>query len=238
MRIFLSDFYQQISSVYPEIFPINTAALNLIKSLPKFGSRLLDLGCGPGDYTTELHRFGYEVEGLDNSAAMISEAQKKSKAKHHLLNMMELSNLNSEFDLIYSIGNSISYLNDFELKGFCNQLHNQLKPEGQVLLQTVNWEIFFIKNTLEFPDKVLNDGRVFKRRYHIDDDENIHFCTSLEAGAKISSWSQILYPKKIEVMERALVSNGFNLIDLYGDYLKTHYNPTQSPAMVWIARRA
>ena len=41
------------------------------------GSRLLDAGCGTGDYAIEFARRGYEVTGIDLSPAMIEEARGK-----------------------------------------------------------------------------------------------------------------------------------------------------------------
>jgi len=44
---------------------------------PKPGERILDLGCGTGDLTAEIHRSGAEVIGVDRSEAMIREARRK-----------------------------------------------------------------------------------------------------------------------------------------------------------------
>jgi SAM-dependent methyltransferase len=44
-------------------------------NLPK-GSRILDLGCGPGRHSVELARQEYQVTGVDISAGMLAEAQK------------------------------------------------------------------------------------------------------------------------------------------------------------------
>ena len=41
------------------------------------GARILDAGCGTGRYTMGLARRGYLVTGLDRSAALIAEAQKR-----------------------------------------------------------------------------------------------------------------------------------------------------------------
>lgn len=38
----------------------------------------LDLACGTGSLTLALHRLGFDVYGVDGSAAMLSEAKDKS----------------------------------------------------------------------------------------------------------------------------------------------------------------
>lgn len=42
------------------------------------GARVLDVGCGFGRHSIELARRGYEVVGIDPSAAMIGEARKRA----------------------------------------------------------------------------------------------------------------------------------------------------------------
>jgi trans-aconitate methyltransferase len=50
---------------------------NLLESLnPQPGERILDVGCGTGQLTSEIARSGATVTGLDNSAEMLAEARK------------------------------------------------------------------------------------------------------------------------------------------------------------------
>ena len=47
--------YNQIADIYLEIFPLNQAILNLYPYyLGRPGAKVLDLGCGPGDYVDAL----------------------------------------------------------------------------------------------------------------------------------------------------------------------------------------
>jgi SAM-dependent methyltransferase len=50
-----------------------------VLNLPQ-GSRILDLGCGPGRHSVELARRGYQVTGVDFSAGMLAEAQKAAQS--------------------------------------------------------------------------------------------------------------------------------------------------------------
>ncbi len=49
----------------------------LLKPLP--GQKILELGCGTGNYLIELAQRGLEVTGLDLSPAMLAQAKKKLK---------------------------------------------------------------------------------------------------------------------------------------------------------------
>jgi SAM-dependent methyltransferase len=44
------------------------------------GARVLDAGCGPGDYAIELARRGYVVTGIDASADFVAEARRRPEA--------------------------------------------------------------------------------------------------------------------------------------------------------------
>jgi len=52
---------------------------NVKKSLPKKGSRILDLCCGAGAYLFPLEKAGYEMTGLDIQEKMIGTAKRYAK---------------------------------------------------------------------------------------------------------------------------------------------------------------
>lgn len=45
------------------------------------GLRVLDIGCGTGNYSVELARSGFEVQGIDFSFGMLKKARKKALAQ-------------------------------------------------------------------------------------------------------------------------------------------------------------
>ncbi len=44
---------------------------------PAAGERILDIGCGTGDLTEEIHQYGAQVNGMDLDEEMIQEARRK-----------------------------------------------------------------------------------------------------------------------------------------------------------------
>ena len=59
--------YDQIADIYLEIFPLNQEFLAFIPEyLGKPGAKVLDLGCGPGDYVDTLSNSGYQATGVDS----------------------------------------------------------------------------------------------------------------------------------------------------------------------------
>ena len=73
------DFAKQYAdnSVNPRKngFELDLNLPSIIKMIPKDAQRVLDFGCGPGDFTVKLAKHVTVVEGCDYSEAMIKLAQ-------------------------------------------------------------------------------------------------------------------------------------------------------------------
>jgi trans-aconitate methyltransferase len=64
------DLYQ---STHSFVWEYGRDLLGLLA--PQSGERVLDVGCGTGQLTSEIARTGADVTGIDNSAAMIAQAR-------------------------------------------------------------------------------------------------------------------------------------------------------------------
>jgi ubiquinone/menaquinone biosynthesis C-methylase UbiE len=85
------EFFRSRSTVYNERYSVKAAGdllwirhdaiLRIVESwgLPR-GSRMLDLGCGPGLMTRELAKMGYTGVGVDASPAMIEHCTEQARA--------------------------------------------------------------------------------------------------------------------------------------------------------------
>lgn len=97
----LSDTSQKVESLKTWIHQYNPSAKNL-----------LELGCGTG---TILKYFSndFKLTGLDLSQEMLTIAQQKIPEAHLHQGDMSDFNLNTKFDVILCIFDSINHLNDF-----------------------------------------------------------------------------------------------------------------------------
>lgn len=86
---------------------------HLIRKQNPSARKLLELGCGSGNYSLPLIDLGYEIVGLDLSPEMISRAQ--AKAKHQFTGVVTdiaAFELDTNFDGAVALFHVISYLTE------------------------------------------------------------------------------------------------------------------------------
>ncbi len=76
---------------------------NLLELLdPRRGERILDVGCGTGQLTAEIARYGAQVVGLDNSAEMLADARKNFPELSFVLSDASQFDFPESFDAVFS----------------------------------------------------------------------------------------------------------------------------------------
>lgn len=231
--------YNDIVPFYGEIFPLNQAFLAFIP--PYLGgprARVLDLGCGPGDYVNTLSEMGYRVTGIDPSSKMIQGAQRDKRGTFLKFGFSDLGKVDGPFDCIYSIGNSLSYHPEDQMGAFLQDLNQVLRTEGYFILQVVNWDRYRQVGASDFGVKTLSDGRTFHRRYEPGIGSTVIFHTELRGDdSLVQAWSDPLYPKYSDNLCQGIQEAGLRIVDLFGDYQKAPYDPLTSPATILVARK-
>ncbi|MFO7965447.1 MAG: class I SAM-dependent methyltransferase [Desulfobacterales bacterium] len=230
--------YSEIADVYLEIFPLNHAFLVFITEyLGEPGTRVLDLGCGPGDYVDALAS-RYEAVGIDNNPEMIKTAVQRNRGTFHQLSFTQIDRLNGGFSCAYCIGNSLSYLQPEMMTDFYRTLYRLLDTGAYFIVQVVNWDKYRLTENVDFDVKHLSDGRTFHRAYEAAEDDAVVFKTCLKKGETvIGEWSDMLHPKYMADMVSGLTASGMAVVDRFGDFKKNPFDPASSPAAVLTARK-
>jgi cyclopropane fatty-acyl-phospholipid synthase-like methyltransferase len=231
--------YDDITGFYDEIFPLNHAFLKFIPNyLEKSGSRILDLGCGPGDYVDELTRSGYIATGIDSSSEMIRRAKSQKQGAFIKYSFTEIEQLEDSYDCIFSIGNSLSYLPTDLLQPFFNDVFQLMNSSGFFVMQVVNWDKYFRTGSMNFEVKTLSDGRTFHRSYKLTSELNVIFHTELRKGKEIqNSWSDMLYPKLVDDLISKMQESGFVVHNKFGDFGHSDFDSLSSPATILVAKK-
>lgn len=107
-------------------------------------SKILDLGCGPGLYSSRLAEIGHQCVGIDFSPAAIEyanqkAAQKKLNCEYHLGDILDF-NFGFGYDLIMLV---FSEFNTFPFEDAITLLkksHRSLKKGGKILLEVPSFD--------------------------------------------------------------------------------------------------
>ncbi|MCU0343266.1 MAG: class I SAM-dependent methyltransferase [Ignavibacterium sp.] len=120
---------------------------NLIKDANK---KVLDIGCGIGNYLEEVHNRGHKIYGIDIAENMLKTSQKRLKNyfdKPAALCRTDIENLpfsDNSFDVVLCVG-VLEYLKEDNKS--LNQIARILKPEGILIFTLPN--ILSLKNFLD-----------------------------------------------------------------------------------------
>jgi cyclopropane fatty-acyl-phospholipid synthase-like methyltransferase len=100
----------------------------------------LDLGCGTGTNAITIHRYGWEVVGIDISSFAIRMARRKAKsigAKIHFIqgDVAEFNGVDEAFDLILDIG-CFHAIHPESKSKYAGNIRKHLQPNGTFLLYT------------------------------------------------------------------------------------------------------
>lgn len=106
--------------------------------------RILDLACGTGTISLMLEERGYEVVGIDGSAAMLAQARRKAAAVRRSIPFLEYDlrsfKAPGEFDLVLCLYDSLNNILEPEgVQDVCRCVRRALRPGGLFILD-VNTE--------------------------------------------------------------------------------------------------
>lgn len=129
--------YQKIAKRYAALYFHDTGdhpyINQFLKLLPN-GSRILDAGCGNGNYTQYILRSGYRCEGIDLSPAMLSIARDRVPGvKFTLMDMRRLDYSSQSFDGILA-AYSLIHIPSAQLHETLSEFYRVLKDDGAILI--------------------------------------------------------------------------------------------------------
>lgn len=104
--------------------------------------RILDVGCGSGDYASIAREHNGSFHGIDFSRTMIAQAIEQEGAPNNLFVTGSgefLPYRDQSFDLVLAMG-YIEYFNDPDPP--MRELRRVLKPGGTLVIQSFKWDLF------------------------------------------------------------------------------------------------
>lgn len=219
------SFYSRFAGEYERIFPFREEVYRFLNShagLP--GSRVLDVGCGPGHYCGRFARDGFMTTGIDLDGVMIEEAERHyPEALFRCLDMREVDALGDGYGCIYSIGNVAAHLSPEDLGRFLDKVQTMMVPGGRWIMQVMHWDPLMELDRYEFPVRSIeseNRQLTFHRHYDSITQQSLSFSISLRAsGTELFSERTTLYPVSIEGYLQLHAAAGFELIGVTADFI-------------------
>jgi ubiquinone/menaquinone biosynthesis C-methylase UbiE len=136
MTKYVEDIYAKIAQAYTDEFFDDKADLPFVDilagALPR-GAKVLDIGCGPGQFSNYLTEKGFAVEGVDVSDEMLAIARAKvPDVSFKKMDMRKLTFADHTFDGILA-AYSVIHIPTPELPSVLSEMKRILKPGGCAL---------------------------------------------------------------------------------------------------------
>lgn len=111
-------------------------------------AKVLDLGCGPGFYTSRLTKAGCQCKGIDFSPAVIeyavAQAENMPSKPEYVLDDIKTAEYGSDFDLVMLLFGEFNVFSPENIANILQKSFNALKPGGMLLIEPSTFE--YVKN--------------------------------------------------------------------------------------------
>jgi SAM-dependent methyltransferase len=196
----------------------------------------LDLACGKGRHSITLHKHGYKVLGADLSSHSISEASKHAQnGLEFIVHDMRETIPGEKFDAIFNLFTSFGYFDNTEdnIK-VIRAAHDMLYDKGIFLIDFMNAQRVIdnlIENEVKEVDGITfnisreyDGSHIFKHIRFTDKGHDFHFTERVQA-------------LKQDDFKKMLVSNGFEILRIFGDFELNDFNEKSSDRLILIAQK-
>ena len=203
------------------------------KYMDKKPELVLDLACGTGSMTFELHSRGYDMIGADYSEDMLTEALDKAYDRE-ISNILFLKQDMRSFELYGTVGatvcclDSLNYLvNDGELERVLSLVHNYSDPDALFIFD-VNSEFKFEKvyadNAYILEDENDDGGAIFcgwQNSYDRESRVCSFYLSVFEEGENGEYYRADEEQRErcytVDEIKNTLAKSGFEFIDVFSD---------------------
>lgn len=220
------------------------------RQIAVFGSPVLELACGTGNFLVTLSNNNIEMSGIDISDEMLHAAERRAKQQHTETNLINADmcffELNQKFALIFVAGNSLQHLNKREDVEACfESVKRHLKPDGKFIVEVFNPSLKLLNRNPE--------ERFFVGEYKTDNGfvvltENVRYDPATQINyinwhyknkfmkeeQTVSFTMRQFFPQEFDAL---FEYNGFCIKEKYGDFDESSFT-SDSPKQIVVASLA
>lgn len=242
-------FYDELAGDYDEMISFDKAVerkQNILKNfIEKDTKSVADIGCGSGVDSIAFSKLNMNVYAFDPSSEMLKIAETNSKkmnssiAIHNYQADKIPDEFNNKFDLVVSLGNTISNIPDVLFPNSLKRCYEILKTGGRLLLQVLNY-----KKIIENKERIINvsesEEKIFIRFYDFYDEQIVFNILTLNKKnlSDRKLYSTQIYPYFLDNFESRLTRVGFDQIKFFADLKLSEYGENQSVNLVILAKKS
>ena len=237
------DFFDELSIQYDSMIPFEKAIKRkeeLFKNLLKdFSKTIADIGCGTGSDSLALASLGYRVTSFDPSAQMLSKAKLNSERNGLNLDFYQFGasqipdDFNGNYEVVISVGNSFANIPTDEFESSVFKCFSLLKEKGELYIQILNYKKILLEKK-RIVSITSSEEKYFVRYYDFNENQilfNIlQFDKMKPADHRLISTK--IYPYSADDFTSALKKAGFKIINYYGSFSFTPYDPQKSNDLI------
>jgi SAM-dependent methyltransferase len=253
------EFYNLIQGEYDQMMDWESRLLRETPFFEKLISdykikSILDVACGTGRHCFHFETLNVEtVAGVDPSIKSLEVAKSKAAASGSEVRFIEASfadvseKLNERFDLVCSLGNSISHLLTYDdLEQAFRNFRQLVSDDGIILVQALNWEARLARQERFFAPRGHSSSKgqkLFFRFFDFHEElVTMNLVIFQSDGIPAQSWSNrivstTLRPWRREVLKMALKDTLFEVEHEFGGTNLSVFNSEESPDYIFIARK-
>jgi SAM-dependent methyltransferase len=210
---------------------------HLLQALaPPPAARFLDLACGRGRHSIFIHQHGFDVTGLDLSAASIADAQLSAEpGLRFAVHDMRLP-LRGQYDYILNLFTSFGYFADEqENLQVLQNVARSLAPGGTFVLDFFN--VHEVMRQMVPSQEIERAGVHFSIRKRCEDGFVIKSIHLVDGDAQ-HDFEERVQGLDLPIFERLCTQAGLEIEEIWGDYAGNAFKAGSSPRLILFARHA
>lgn len=217
------------------------------RRIERYGSPVLELACGSGNYLVTLSQTDVDISGLDISDNMLEAAERRAEKQNietKLTNAdMRSFDLNQKFALIFIAGNSLQHLNTLEDVEACfDSVKRHLQPDGRFIVEVFNpsLELLNRRSDERFfvgEYETENGGVILTENVRYDAATQINYLQwhyknrSMREEQTVSFTMRQFFPQEFDAL---FAYNGFRIEQKFGNFDESAFT-SSSPKQIVVA---
>lgn len=208
---------------------------------PAEGGRVCDLCCGPGRHSLELARRGFQVTGVDRTAAFLAQARQAGERQRLSVEWVQEDmyafSRPGAFDLALNLYTSFGYALDAQAdQRALRQIHASLRPGGALVMEMMGREIL-ARIFRERDWHRAHDGALFLEERRLGEAwASVELRWILVKDGRVAEHDFVLPLFSGSQLAGMLREAGFERVSVYGSLLGDPYDQ-KAKRLVVVARR-